>query len=212
MRAGLIERGVPASAIYRDPTGYRTWDSVLRARDVYGQKRLLIVSQRFHVDRALFLARHEGIDAWGFDARDVDSPYSILTELRRYPSALRAYFDVWSASAERRRRESTAGKHRSLIGVRPCRNSRHVAQLGHRRDDRLAGEMVVEVLAHQRGHAALGMLGAAAEMRRHHQVVERQQFRGPRTAPRRRRRAPRPRSRCCATPRPAPPRRPPSRG
>src|SRR5258708_36357810 len=40
MRAGLIERGVPAGAIHRDPAGYRTWDSVLRARDVYGQKRL----------------------------------------------------------------------------------------------------------------------------------------------------------------------------
>ena len=72
MRAGLIERGVPASVIYLDPKGYRTWDSVLRARDVYGQKRLVIVSQRFHVNRALFLAHHEGIDAWGFDARDVE--------------------------------------------------------------------------------------------------------------------------------------------
>src|SRR5262249_52422225 len=42
MRAGLIERGVPASAIYRDPAGYRTWDSVLRAPDVFGLKRLII--------------------------------------------------------------------------------------------------------------------------------------------------------------------------
>jgi SanA protein len=96
MRAGLIERGVPTEAIYRDPAGYRTWDSVLRARDVYGQKRLVIVSQRFHLDRALFLARREGIETWGLEARDVDTPYSVFTELRRYPSALRAYYDVWT--------------------------------------------------------------------------------------------------------------------
>lgn len=96
MRAGLIERGVPAEAIYLDPAGYRTWDSVLRARDVFGQMRMVIVSQRFHLDRALFLARHAGIEAWGLEARDVDTPYSVFTELRRFPSALRAYYDVWT--------------------------------------------------------------------------------------------------------------------
>ncbi len=95
MRAGLIERGVPAEAIYRDFDGDRTLDSIVRARRIYGQTRLIIVSQRFHLSRALFLARHEGMEAWGFEARDVDQPYSIFTELRRYPSALRAYWDVW---------------------------------------------------------------------------------------------------------------------
>ena len=95
MRSGLIERGVPAEAIYRDPAGYRTWDSVLRARDVYGQKRIVIVSQRFHLDRALFLARREGIEAWGLEARDVDTPYSVFTELRRFPSALIGMAEAW---------------------------------------------------------------------------------------------------------------------
>ena len=95
MRAGLIARGVPASAIYRDFAGLRTRDSVLRAQSVFGQKRLIIVSQAFHANRAIFLARQEGIEAWGLEARDVQRAYSILTELRRYPSALRAYYDVW---------------------------------------------------------------------------------------------------------------------
>jgi SanA protein len=96
MRAGLVERGVPADVIYRDFAGWRTWDSVLRARDVYGQRRLIVISQGFHLDRALFIARHAGIEAWGFEARDVEAPYSILTTLRRYPSALRAYYDAWT--------------------------------------------------------------------------------------------------------------------
>ena len=69
---------------------------MLRARDIFGQKRLIIVSQRFHLSRALFLARHAGIDAWGLEARDVDAPHSFFTELRRYPSALRAFYDVWT--------------------------------------------------------------------------------------------------------------------
>ena len=101
MRAGLVERGVTAAAIYGDPMGYRTWDSVLRARDVFGQKRLIVVSQRFHLSRALFLARHAGVEAWGFEARDVVSPYSIFTELRRFPSALRAYLDIWTGAPAR---------------------------------------------------------------------------------------------------------------
>jgi SanA protein len=95
MRAGLIARGVPANAIYRDFAGVRTRDSVLRAKSVFGQQRLIIVSQGFHAARAIFLARSEGIDAWGLAARDVVRAYSIFTELRRYPSALRAYYDVW---------------------------------------------------------------------------------------------------------------------
>ena len=95
MRAGLIARGVPGVAIYRDAGGVRTRDSVLRARAVFGQERVIIVSQRFHLSRAIFLARRAGIDAFGFEARDVDRAYSVVTELRRYPSALRAYWDVW---------------------------------------------------------------------------------------------------------------------
>jgi len=113
MRAGLIARGVPAYRIYRDFAGVRTLDSVLRAEQVFGQKRLIIVSQPFHLARALFLAREEGIDAWGLAARDVDRPYSIFTTLRRYPSALRAYYDVWFDTPPRH------GGKSIVIGVDP---------------------------------------------------------------------------------------------
>ncbi|CAN5219337.1 ElyC/SanA/YdcF family protein [soil metagenome] len=95
MRAGLIARGVPASAIYRDFAGVRTRDSMLRAKSVFGQQRLIVVSQGFHASRAIFLARGEDIETWGLAARDVDRAYSIFTELRRYPSAVRAFLDVW---------------------------------------------------------------------------------------------------------------------
>ncbi len=95
MRAGLIARGVPASAIYRDFAGVRTRDSMARAGSVFGLRRLIVVSQGFHAARAIFLARADGIEAWGLAARDVDRAYSIVTELRRYPSAARAYLDVW---------------------------------------------------------------------------------------------------------------------
>jgi SanA protein len=113
MRAGLMARGVPAERIYRDFAGVRTRDSILRAADVFGQKRLIVVSQSFHLARAIFLARQEGMEAWGFAARDVDRPYSVLTTLRRYPSALRAYYDVWFDTPPRH------GGKPVVIGVDP---------------------------------------------------------------------------------------------
>jgi SanA protein len=98
MQAGLIARGVPFEAIRQDTEGFRTRASVLRARDVYGQSRLLIVSQRFHLGRALYIAHQAGMEAWGVDARDVDMPYSVFTEMRRFPSALIGVVEAWSAA------------------------------------------------------------------------------------------------------------------
>ena len=59
-----------------------------------GQIAVIFVSQRFHLSRALFLARRAGLEAWGYEARDVERPYSFVTTLRRYPSALRAWLDA----------------------------------------------------------------------------------------------------------------------
>lgn len=98
MEAGLVARGVPAEAIRRDNEGFRTRDSVLRARDVFEQSKLIIVSQRFHVGRALYIAHRAGMEAWGFDARDVDNPYSVWTELRRFPSALIGMVEAWASA------------------------------------------------------------------------------------------------------------------
>ena len=70
MKKGLVERGVPASAVTCDYAGWRTLDSMARARLVFGLDSVVIVSQRFHLSRSLFLARHWGLDAVGFAADD----------------------------------------------------------------------------------------------------------------------------------------------
>lgn len=93
MRDGLIARGVPPEAIYRDVAGVRTLDSVLRARDVFAQSRYIVVSQAFHNNRAVWLARQNGIEAYGYDARDV--PFGSAHQmLRQYLAAARAVYDV----------------------------------------------------------------------------------------------------------------------
>lgn len=68
MRRYLLERGVPESALLGDEAGLSTYDSCLRAHTVFGAKEALLVTQRFHLSRALFIANSVGIDAWGVAA------------------------------------------------------------------------------------------------------------------------------------------------
>ncbi len=65
MRAYLLEHGVEESVLLVDPAGLDTYDSCLRAREVYGIERLVVVSQSYHLPRALAICRALGLDAWG---------------------------------------------------------------------------------------------------------------------------------------------------
>lgn len=73
MAQSLVDLGVPDSCIIRDYAGFRTLDSVVRAKKVFNCSELIIVSQKFHNERAVFAARFFGIDALGYNAKDVRS-------------------------------------------------------------------------------------------------------------------------------------------
>jgi vancomycin permeability regulator SanA len=94
MTAGLIQRGVPAAAITGDPMGYRTLDSMARARKVFGIGGVVIVSQQFHLPRAVFLAQHWGLDAVGYAAADPDRTIS-HSHVREWLARVLAVLDVW---------------------------------------------------------------------------------------------------------------------
>lgn len=68
MRNALLAAGVPASAIFTDHAGFNTWASVVRARKVFGVQSAIVVTQGFHIPRALYLARAAGLSAQGLDA------------------------------------------------------------------------------------------------------------------------------------------------
>lgn len=65
MRRYLVRAGVPAGVVVRDPAGYDTWSTCVRARDVYGVSSAVLVSQSYHLPRALSLCRNLGLDAVG---------------------------------------------------------------------------------------------------------------------------------------------------
>lgn len=72
----VYEEGVPEEIIIEDPKGFNTYKSILRCKNVYKGKHVIIVSQGFHNLRALFFARNNNMNALGFDAQDVNKPES----------------------------------------------------------------------------------------------------------------------------------------
>ncbi|MBO7608642.1 MAG: YdcF family protein [Muribaculaceae bacterium] len=71
MRDSLMAHGVPENRIVLDYAGFRTLDSVVRAKEIFGQDSITIISQQFHNERALYLAKHNDIHAVAFNAKDV---------------------------------------------------------------------------------------------------------------------------------------------
>lgn len=94
MEKALLKLGVPADAMIPDYAGYRTFDSVLRCKDVFRQHHITIISQNFHNVRALYIGNHEGINAVAFAAQDVPDGYSWKTLLREYLARPLALLDV----------------------------------------------------------------------------------------------------------------------
>lgn len=64
----LIARGIPEDKIVLDYAGFRTLDSVVRAKEIFGQTSITFISQKFHNQRAIYLAEHYDIKAVGFNA------------------------------------------------------------------------------------------------------------------------------------------------
>jgi SanA protein len=69
MKADLIAKGIPEEKIYMDNAGFRTLDSILRCRDIFGEDHITIISQSFHNERALYIANHKHVTAVAFNAQ-----------------------------------------------------------------------------------------------------------------------------------------------
>jgi SanA protein len=93
MRADLIESGIDSSHIYLDYAGFRTFDSMIRLREIFSQDSVTIISQKFHNERALYIAGREGIAAIGFNARDVSPSAGVRTQLREKLARVKVFVD-----------------------------------------------------------------------------------------------------------------------
>jgi SanA protein len=94
MMEAMIEGGVPDEKIVCDFAGLRTLDSVVRAKEIFGVEKVVLISQEFHNERAAYLAKSVGLEAVGLNAQSVGGP-SAKSNLRREKLArVRMWFDV----------------------------------------------------------------------------------------------------------------------
>jgi SanA protein len=97
MRAYAIELGVPEEAIVLDYAGRRTYDTCYRAKAIFGIHDAILVTQKFHLPRTLFICRSLGIESVGViaDRREYRSYALTYWRLREIPAQIVALIDVW---------------------------------------------------------------------------------------------------------------------
>ena len=95
MRKALVEGGVPPRAIFQDHAGFDTWATMVRAGSIFGMRDAVVVTQGFHMPRALFLAHEAGIDATGLTT-DLHpyGPQGTKSDVREVLSRVKAVADV----------------------------------------------------------------------------------------------------------------------
>ena len=97
IKEDLIAAGVPDSVIYLDYAGFRTYDSMVRAKDVFGLSSFTIISQPFHNERALYIATRKGLDVIAFNALDVQlRRWQIRMTVREWLARTKAVLDVYT--------------------------------------------------------------------------------------------------------------------
>lgn len=90
----LLDRGVPADAVFCDHAGFSTYDSMHRAGSIFSAEKMLVVTQRYHLFRALYIARHLGIEADGCCADVRRYRGTAYRELREVAAREKDFFKV----------------------------------------------------------------------------------------------------------------------
>ncbi|KHD75067.1 membrane protein [Actinoplanes utahensis] len=99
MQRWLVARGVPADRVVLDHAGFDTYDSCVRANKIFGVRQAIVVTQNFHLPRAVALCREQGIDATGVgdDSARMFKDLWLRGEIREYGAAVKAAADVLTA-------------------------------------------------------------------------------------------------------------------
>lgn len=94
MKAYAVAAGVPSADVFMDHAGFSTYESMYRARDVFGAKKILVVTQEYHLYRALYIAEQLGLEAYGV-ASDYETYYGqTKREVREVLARVKDYFSA----------------------------------------------------------------------------------------------------------------------
>ncbi len=95
IRNYMIKQGIPPEDIFMDHAGFDTYNSMYRARDIFKVKSLIVVTQEFHLPRAIFLAKQLGLDAAGLvaDAHQYTARSKRFSAVREVPACVKAFLE-----------------------------------------------------------------------------------------------------------------------
>lgn len=91
----LVAGGIPPEKIFLDYAGFRTLDSMVRAKEVFGLDSVTVISQKFHNQRAIYLAEKKGLQAVGFNAKDISGKEGLKVQLREYLARVKVFIDLF---------------------------------------------------------------------------------------------------------------------
>lgn len=94
MKDYLLKKGVPPQDIFLDHAGFDTYDSMYRARDIFGVKSLIISTQQFHINRALYISQRLGLDSYGYPSDDNILPRIQLQNARESLAKVKAVLET----------------------------------------------------------------------------------------------------------------------
>ena len=94
MKNDLVKAGIPSNKIFLDYAGFRTLDSVVRSKEIFGQESITVISQQFHNQRAIYIAKRKDISAVGFNAKNVSRHYGFKTNLREKLARVKMAIDL----------------------------------------------------------------------------------------------------------------------
>lgn len=94
IKKDLVKGGIPEERIFLDYAGFRTLDSVVRAKEIFGLDHVTVISQEFHNERAIFLAKHKGLNAIGYNAKDISGNEAIKVHFREYFARVKVFIDL----------------------------------------------------------------------------------------------------------------------
>ena len=101
MKEYLVDKGIPSEKIYMDHAGYSTYDSMYRLKNIFGVNKAVVITQRYHLYRALSIAKILGIEVAGLEAEDVTSGSGTENYLREIAARPKALFDSVRRAAPR---------------------------------------------------------------------------------------------------------------
>ena len=94
MKNYAIKEGVPSSDIFMDHAGFSTYESMYRAKEIFGAKKVIIVTQEYHLTRAIYIAEQLGLEAYGVPTDEVSYSGQTRRDIREFLAIVKDFFST----------------------------------------------------------------------------------------------------------------------